>query len=69
MPQILTSNKIALDINPEKFGALRESSDLAGDAGALHRRIAEDGAFQGPWIGAKTQGVSFLQHLCNGFGA
>ena len=43
MPQILTSNKIALDINPEKFGALRESSDLAGDAGALHRRIAEDG--------------------------
>jgi len=31
------------------------------------RRIAEDGTFQHPWVGAKTQGISFLPHLGNGF--
>ena len=43
MPQILTSNKIALDNSPEKFGTLRESTELAADAAALRRRMAEDG--------------------------
>jgi hypothetical protein len=32
------------------------------------RRVAEDGAFEYPWVGAKTQGISFLPHFGNGFG-
>lgn len=39
----VTSNGIDLDLAPEKFGLLRDSTDIVGDADALQERVAEDG--------------------------
>lgn len=39
----LTSNGIALDISPEKFGELRNSIDIANDAAACRTRMEEEG--------------------------
>jgi hypothetical protein len=39
----LTSNGFELDTSPEKFGELRDSSELLGDVPALHERMAEEG--------------------------
>lgn len=38
-----TANGHDLDTSPEAFGTLRDSGDLAGDAGALRARMEEDG--------------------------
>ena len=44
-PQVprLTALKHEVDTSPEKFGALRRSDGLIGDAPALRERMAEDG--------------------------
>ncbi|HLA40137.1 MAG TPA: phytanoyl-CoA dioxygenase family protein [Candidatus Glassbacteria bacterium] len=39
----LTSNKLVIDISPDKFGQLRESNGILEDGAALRRRIKEDG--------------------------
>ena len=39
----LSSAGIALDTSPEKFGELRHSGDIEGDAGQLHARMTRDG--------------------------
>lgn len=39
----LTSNGIALDTSPEKFGELRPSNELLSDADALRARMADEG--------------------------
>lgn len=39
----LTSNGVALDLSPAKFGELRESNDILTSAGALRERMAEEG--------------------------
>ncbi|MCB0154323.1 MAG: hypothetical protein KDF65_05955, partial [Anaerolineae bacterium] len=40
---ILTSNGVALDLSPARFGELRESNDILTSAGALRERMAEEG--------------------------
>ena len=39
----ITSNGIALDTSPEKFGELRESNDILNDAEVLRERMDDDG--------------------------
>ena len=39
----LRSQGFALDRDPQSFGELRRSADLAGDSAALRQRLAEDG--------------------------
>lgn len=39
----LTSNGIALDTSPEKFGELRESNDILNSVEAMHQRMDEEG--------------------------
>ncbi len=39
----LKAQGLTLDLSPERFGFMRDSSDIVNDADALRRRIAEDG--------------------------
>lgn len=39
----LTARGLSLETTPEKFGRLRESTDVAGDASALRERMKQDG--------------------------
>lgn len=39
----LASQGIELDLSPESFGTLRDSTDVLGDADGLRERMAEDG--------------------------
>ena len=41
--QKLTSHGHEIDTSPDRFGELRDSSALAGDAAALRARMGEDG--------------------------
>jgi ectoine hydroxylase-related dioxygenase (phytanoyl-CoA dioxygenase family) len=43
MQMTLTSHGYELDTSPEKFGELRASNELLGDAEGLHRRMEEEG--------------------------